>query len=120
MQSRPNIVDRGLCIVLTLMTGAALFTAEACSGNDTERPPVTEKLGNQPELSQGAGSSPTGDSQTGGGSGGGTGGDNGGTVDPNPISTTTPTQPGQNANGTGTTTGGLPTTTPTQPVLDGG
>jgi hypothetical protein len=119
MQSRPSIVDRGLCIVLTLMAGAAMFTAEACSG-ETERPPVTDKLGNQPALSQGGGSTPTGDSQTGGNGGGSTGGDNGGTVDPNPISTTTPTQPGQNASGTSTTNGGLPTTTPTQPVLDGG
>ena len=37
MHSERVIVDRGLCIVLTMMTGAALFAAEACTGDSRAR-----------------------------------------------------------------------------------
>jgi hypothetical protein len=55
-------MDRGLCIVLTMITGAAIFIAEACSGES--HPPATTDLGNRapagdPGASVGRGAAPT-------------------------------------------------------------
>lgn len=109
----PRIVDKGLCIVLTLMTGAALFAAEACT-NETARPPVTDQLGNEP--APGAGVAGAGGSAPGDGTGapGSSGGDTGSDSDSNPDGAlppagTTPTNPGAGT-GTTTSTGGLGTT----------
>jgi hypothetical protein len=71
MHFAPITVDRGLCIVLTFITGAALFAAEACSGG-SEHPPVASVDDHAPRT---AGISA---SKGGGGSPAPSGGDNGG------------------------------------------
>lgn len=110
-------MDKGLCIVLTVVTGAVLFAAEACT-NQTEHPPATETLTNQPVEESGQNTAPTGNGSAGSTSGAGGGGD--GTTDPNPAPTTSPTQPGSTSGTSGQTTPTQPgsssgQTTPTQP-----
>jgi hypothetical protein len=79
-------VDRGLAVVLTLITGAALSLAEACSDED-DRPPATDNLGNSPisgvaggsgNAGGGSGSGASGGSSNAGGNGGGDKGIEGG------------------------------------------
>ena len=53
--ARGGPLDRGLAVVLTMMTGAALAIAEACGSDDAHPAPTTE-LGNAP----GTGGSPGG------------------------------------------------------------
>jgi hypothetical protein len=66
MHANP-LVDRGLCVVLTLGLGVALFAAEAC-GDDERPPPLTDVGRTLPDPSRGASSS-GGSSETPGSSG---------------------------------------------------
>lgn len=123
-----RIVDRGLAVVLTMVLGAASFAVEAACGPDTEHPPVTEDLGNDPASNNSGNTGTAGEQQATGGSNS-TGGDN--STSPNgllPPDQTTPTNPGA-GNGTSSSSSGavntssssgVITTTPTQPTLDGG
>ncbi|MBX3232754.1 MAG: hypothetical protein KIT84_43535 [Labilithrix sp.] len=96
-----------------MTTGAALFAAEACS-NETDRPPVTDQLGNEPNPGGNAGQGTVAGGEGAPGGGDDTGGAGGGAADSNPNGAippagTTPTQPGAGTGAT-TSTGGLGTT----------
>jgi len=83
--TRSCTVDRGLCVVLTILTGAALGLVEACSGaTDEPHPPVADNYGAMVIA---------------GGNGNGTTANGTGTPG-------TTTSGGTKGNGTGTTSGG--------------
>lgn len=74
MHFLPVTVHRGLCIVLTITTGAALFAAEACSGGDNHPPVATEIGDTLPGVNGGGGSANASSGTSNGGSSGGNGG----------------------------------------------
>lgn len=82
MQPTVVTVDRGLSVVLTMVMGAALFAAEACSGGDEHPPPLTNPGRTNPPGVAAGGGNPGGGGAGGDTAGGGGAGDQTSEVNP--------------------------------------